>query len=147
MHEEAYYEYVIIAFLEITTNFNYQLLKNSCIIYVNLMANVLTLCGFFEVNVQTFILLVENSESVSIACDKSCTFHMIPSLCHPSLVSSTHYLSAPFCHPLPGSHYPLVQHYLAIWNPIAPFCPICLYLSSSLTPQCHCSWIKLDQFN
>lgn len=71
------------------------------------MANVLTLCGFFEVNVQIFIWLMVNSESVAIACDKSCTFHMIPSLCHPSLVSPTHYLSAPFCHPLLGASPPI----------------------------------------
>ena len=71
MHEEAYYEYVIIAFLEITTNFNYQLLKNSCIIYVNLMANVLTLCGFFEVNVQTFILLKTKKYQIQKGCGKA----------------------------------------------------------------------------
>ena len=71
------------------------------------MANVLILCVFFEVNVQTFILLMVNSESVSTACDKLCTFHVIPSLCHPSLHSSTHYLSTPFCHPLLGASPPV----------------------------------------
>ena len=93
------------------------------------MVNILILCGIFEVHGQTFILLMVNSESVSIACNKSHTFHMIPSLCHPSLHSSAHYLSAPFCHPLLKASPPVVtpsfspcppsgsQHYTAGASP------------------------------
>lgn len=33
---------------------------------------------------------------------------MTPSLCHPSLLSSAHYLSAPFCHPLLEASPPVV---------------------------------------
>jgi hypothetical protein len=60
---------------------------------------------------QTFILLIMNSVSVSISRhvpDLFPALELPPSLCHPSLLSSAHYLSVASCHPLPEASPPVV---------------------------------------
>lgn len=82
------------------------------------MVNILTLCDFWSKHVDILAeLLIVNTESVSII--RHVTSHTpstIPSLCHPSLLSSAHYLSAPSCHPLPEASPPVV-------TPSFPPCP------------------------